>query len=111
MFQKIDVTGKLAEELVARTHEVLQPNPGMSTTALQKVVYCANNTSANETVTNFQMLCQKQPLRDYDPNLYGYSDEIPRSRQWLKRAQQYGKVMTRYHICRKGNHKNAPFLK
>lgn len=27
MERKIDVTGKLAEELVARTHEVLQPNP------------------------------------------------------------------------------------
>ena len=28
VFQKIDVTGKLVEELMARTHELLQPNPG-----------------------------------------------------------------------------------
>ena len=34
LFQKIDVTGKLVEELVARTHEVLQPNPGEWKTGL-----------------------------------------------------------------------------
>ena len=28
IFQKIDVIGKLVEELMARTHELLQPNPG-----------------------------------------------------------------------------------
>ena len=28
MFQKVDVMGKLVDELMARTHELLQPNPG-----------------------------------------------------------------------------------
>jgi len=27
--QKIDAMGKMADELMARTHELLQPNPGM----------------------------------------------------------------------------------
>lgn len=30
IFQKIDVMGKLVDDLIAKTHEYLQPNPGES---------------------------------------------------------------------------------
>ena len=30
IFQQIDVMGRLVDELMARTHELLQPNPGLT---------------------------------------------------------------------------------